>query len=159
MITEDSARYIAWDAARNLAYKGSILHFMRSIYNKEAGKNGFEMQTIVEVNGDEKSIPVKNIYNALHYTKDDSLSTVEIYPNLPRVGILYKNAKPSTIYSANHPGEPKDFRFSVIQFMPDTRIIIEENGYYYDQENILTSGYWGWEKVSDLLPYDFIPKN
>lgn len=159
MISEDSMQYIAWDAARNFAYKGSILHFMRSMYNKEAGKNGFEMQTIVEMNNDEKSIPVKNIYNALHYSKDDSLATVEIYPNLPRVGILYKNAKPATMYSANNPGEPKNFRFSVIQFMPDARITIEENGYYYDQENILTSGYWGWEKVSELLPYDFIPKN
>lgn len=159
MITEDSAQYAAWDAARNFAYQGSMLHFMRSMYDKEAGKNGFEMQTIVEMNAEEKSIPVKNIYNALHYVKDDSLALVEIYPNLPRVGILYKNAKPSTSYSANHPGEPKAFRFSVIQFMPDRRITIEENGYYHDQENILTSGYWGWEKVSDLLPYDFIPKN
>ncbi len=158
MISEDSAQYAAWDVARNAAYNGSLLHFMRSIYAKEAGKNGFEIQTIVEINNEEKSLPVKNIYNALHYSKDDSLATVEIYPSLPRVGVLYKNAKPSALYSANNPGEPRNFRFSVLQFMPEAKLTIEENGYYYDQEEILTSGYWGWEKVGELLPYDFIPK-
>ncbi len=157
MVTEDSAQLTTWNSARNLAYRGSILHFMRSIFSKDAGKNGFEMQTILEMNNEEKSVPVKNIYNALHYTKDDSLATVEIYPSLPRAGILYKNAKPSALYTANNPGEPKTFRFSVIQFMPDARLTIEENGYYYDQESLLISGYWGWDKVAESLPYDFIP--
>jgi hypothetical protein len=34
-------------------------------------------------------------------------------------------------------------------------ITIEQNGYYYDQEDITTNGYLGFKKVGDMLPYDY----
>lgn len=36
-------------------------------------------------------------------------------------------------------------------------IIVEENGYYFDQKDVLTLGYWAWEKMADFLPYDYHP--
>ena len=32
---------------------------------------------------------------------------------------------------------------------------IEQNGYHFDQEDLAISAYWTWDKVGDLLPYDY----
>jgi len=40
-------------------------------------------------------------------------------------------------------------------FKPTESLTIEQNGYFYDQNNLSISGYWAWEKVADQLPYDY----
>jgi hypothetical protein len=35
--------------------------------------------------------------------------------------------------------------------------VIEENGYFFDQKDITTNDYWGFKKVGDMLPYDYVP--
>jgi hypothetical protein len=36
-------------------------------------------------------------------------------------------------------------------------IEIKENGYFYDQKDWVSQGYWSWKNLADLLPYDYIP--
>jgi CarboxypepD_reg-like domain len=151
----DSAQMQQWQATRRDAYKGSMLHFMRSVYNKNITEQEFEMQFIVKVYGKDEGIKVKDIYAAVNYAKDDSTQTVEILPNQPEVGILFLGAKPSTNYLAENPAESKDFKLSILSFKPKESIIIEQNGYFYDQNDVTTSGYWAWDKVSEMLPYDY----
>jgi hypothetical protein len=43
----------------------------------------------------------------------------------------------------------------MLSFRPNESIIIEQNGYFYDQNDLSISGYWGWEKVGEQLPYDY----
>jgi hypothetical protein len=52
---------------------------------------------------------------------------------------------------------PKDFELSILNINSSQAIAIEPNGYYYDQNDIIINGYWTWEKVADMLPYDYIP--
>jgi hypothetical protein len=151
----DSTQIQQWQAARKEAYKGSILHFMRSIYNKDITDQKFEMQFIVKVYGKDEGIKVKDIYAAINYAKDDSTQTVEILPNQSEVGILFLGAKPSANYLLENPTESKDFKLSVLSFKPKESIIIEQNGYFYDQNDVTTSGYWAWDKVAEQLPYDY----
>jgi CarboxypepD_reg-like domain len=151
----DSAQMQQWQAARKDAYKGSLLHFMRSVYNKTIIEQEFDIQFIVNVYGKDEGIKVKNIYAAINYAKDDSTQTVEILPNQPEVGVLFLGVKPSANYLAENPAESKDFKLSVLSFKPKESIIIEQNGYFYDQNDIITSGYWAWDKVAELLPYDY----
>ena len=40
----------------------------------------------------------------------------------------------------------------------DESIVIEQNGYYYDQTDITTNGYLGFKKIGDMLPYDYLPE-
>ena len=151
----DSLQQIKWNDARAAAYKGSTLHFMRSLYNKTLKEEKFDVQFIVNAYGKEEAIKLKDIYGALDYSKDDSTQTVEILPNQQNVGILYLAAKPIAIYLQENKTEPKNFRFSLFTFKPNESIVIEQNGYYYDQNDITTSGYWTWEKIADQLPYDY----
>ena len=151
----DSAQIMMWKANRKAAYNGSLLHFMRSVYNKSLKEQQFEIQFIVQQNGVDNAIKLKDAYGALNFEKDDSTQTVEIMPNQKDVGILFIGEKPADAYILTHPTEPKDFLFSMLGFKPGESIVIEQNGYFYDQNNLSISGYWAWQKVAEQLPYDY----
>lgn len=157
MKTSDLVELQRWVSARQKAYEGSILHFMRSVYQQQLSENGFEIQFIVNVNDKDKAIQLKNPYGALNYKKDDSTQVVEIKPNQLNLGVIYKKEKPSEAFLASHENEPSAFQFSMLTFLPGNELYIEQNGYYFEQNDITINAYWTWEKVADLLPYDYTP--
>ncbi|MDQ6756395.1 MAG: carboxypeptidase-like regulatory domain-containing protein [Bacteroidota bacterium] len=148
-------KQILWQQNRSKAYHGSLLHFMRSLYHKTLTDEGFEIQFLVKNNEQEKTIPLKNPYPALHYDMDDSSAIVEFKPNQPDVIVIYLKAKPEQAYLAFDPKAKKEFQVSTLTIAPDEAINIEQNGYYFDQTDLTTNGYWGFEKVGDMLPYDY----
>lgn len=152
----DEAQRNKWVANRLVAYNGSILHFMRSMYHKKLKEEGFEIQFLLKDNDKEKAIPLKNFYSAMNYNRDDSAKTVEIMPNQKDVAILYKNEEPSKLFLDANPDVSSKFQLSVVTFLPNESIDIEQNGYYYEQNDITITGYWAWEKVGDMLPYNFM---
>ncbi len=151
----DSSQKVQWEAARSLSYNGSLLHFMRSVFNKEIKSQKFEIQFIAKLNGKDDAFKIKEPYSALKYEKDDSTQTVSILPSMKDVGVLFSGKRPSAAYMREHPEEPAQLRFSLLTFAPEETIVIEQNGYFYDQNDISISGYWTWEKVGDQLPYDY----
>ncbi|MEO6456509.1 MAG: carboxypeptidase-like regulatory domain-containing protein [Ginsengibacter sp.] len=150
-------QHAIWLQNRLQAYMGSQLHFMRSLFDKTLDEEGFEVQFIVKNNNRETSIPLKNIYSALNYTKDDSTNTVEFKPNQYDIAIIYNNDKPEQAYIDLEPKANKTFQVSTLNITPGESIIIEENGYYYDQKDITANDYWGFKKTADMLPYDYDP--
>lgn len=144
-----------WDTARHYAYKGSILHFMRSLYQKQLKEQGFEIQFVVNHNDKDKAITVKDFYGAMNYQMDDSTQTVLVKPNQKNVGVIYTNEKPARGFINDNEDEPKDFQFSVVSFLPDDAIVIEQNGYYFEQDNLTIHAYWTWDRVGNLLPYNY----
>jgi hypothetical protein len=147
-----------WRENRSVAYKGSMLQLMRSIYNRTLEKDGFELQFIIKNNDEEIPIPLQNLYGALNYEKDDSTNIVEFRPNQNEVAVIYKNAKPEQAYLDSDASIKKDFQLSTLFFAPGESIIIEQNGYYYDQADITANGYLGFKKTGDMLPYDYMPE-
>ena len=148
----------AWDIARQKAYKGSILHFMRSIYKKELKEEGFEIQFLATYKDrdmeKDTALKLKNVYTALNYQKDDSTQTVDIKPNQNKLGVFFTIEKPAAGYSEENKDDPTDFQFSILNF--SSGIVIEQNGYYFEQNDIAISEYWTWDKVADQLPYNYI---
>jgi CarboxypepD_reg-like domain len=157
MQTADAAQTTAWHEARMKAYKGSILHFMRSVYNKNLKEEGFEIQFLVKNNSVDTAIQLENFYGALNFNRDDSTGAVEISPNQQDVAVLYKKEEPAPAYLQQYEDAPKKFELSVINITPSQNIAIEQNGFYYDQNDMVATGYWAWEKAGDMLPYDFKP--
>ncbi len=155
--TTDATQAATWHDARMKAYKGSILHFMRSVYNKNLKEEGFEIQFLVKNNTQDTAIQLENFYGALNFSKDDSTGIVEISPNQPEVAVLYKKEEPANEYLQQYEDAPKKFELSVINITPSQNIAIEQNGFYYDQNDMISTGYWAWEKAGDMLPYDFKP--
>jgi hypothetical protein len=155
MVPANEDQRSQWDSARGYAYKGSILHFMRSLYEQQLNQEGFEIQFVVNATEKEIALPLKNYYVAMHYNKDDSTQTVEVRPNQDNVGVIYRREKPATAFIAENPDEPKNFQFSILAFAPGKSLTIERNGYYFNQNEITIRAYWTWDKIADLLPYDY----
>jgi hypothetical protein len=146
---------IKWKSARESAYKGSILHFMRSLYNMELEEEGFQIQLMVNINGKDSALKVKDYYQALNYNQIDSTSPVVIKPNQNKIGIIYINEKPEEGYLSENKEVPAGFQFSTISFLPNKSLSIEENGFYYEQNDFLINDYWEWNRMADALPYDY----
>ncbi len=155
MQSGDAAQIEKWNAARKVAYNGSILHFMRSMYQKKLKEQGFEIQFIVKNNDKETAIPLKNFYGAVNYNMDDSSKMVDIFPRQKEVAVIYKNEGSPDLYLATNTDASSKFQLSVLSFLPDESLNIEQNGFYFEQNDITITGYWAWEKVGDMLPYDF----
>ena len=147
-----------WKQNRAVAYRGSMLQLMRSLFNRSLDKDEFELQFIIKSNEQETPVSLQNLYGSLNYDKDDSTNTVEFRPNQNEVAVIYKNGKPEQTYLNTDASIKKDFQLSTLQFTPGESIIIEQNGYYYDQTDIITNGYLGFKKIGDMLPYDYIPE-
>lgn len=157
MTTTDSLQLIAWRDNRNKVYGGSILHFMRSVYDKTLKDQGFEIQFIAKKEGKESAIKLTDFYNSIGYKMEDSSAVVEITPYQPDIAILYTNDVPDSEYLEQNNEKSRDFQLSVINITPGDSIAIEQNGYYYDQSDITITGYLTWHKIADMLPYNYNP--
>jgi hypothetical protein len=155
MQSNDAVLLEKWKAARKSAYNGSILHFMRSMHQKKLKEEGFEIQFIVNKNEKETAIPLKDFYGAMNYSKDDSSNTAEMLPRQKDVAVIYKNEPSPDLYLATNPEVSSKFQLSVLSFIPGESVNIEQNGFYFEQNDITITGYWAWEKVADMLPYNF----
>ena len=144
-----------WEDNRRLAYNGSLLHFMRSLFARKLKEEGFELQFLVSFNDRENAITVKDIYGGMNYSKDDSTQIVEVIPNQKNVAVLYKNGKPSPLYLGANPDASDEFQLTILSFLPEARIGIEQNGYFFDQTDITVNQYLGWKKMADMVPYDY----
>jgi len=156
MQAANEAQQEKWNAARKTAYNGSTLHFMRSLYQRKLQEQGFEIQFIVKNNNAESAIRLKNFYGAMNYKFYEDGNIVEVFPNQKDVAVIYKDEEAPALYLDSNAGAPSKFQLSVVSFLPGESIIIEQNGYYYEQKDITTTGYWAWEKVADMLPYNFM---
>jgi hypothetical protein len=154
----DSTQQRTWAENRAIAYNGSLLQLMRGIYSRTLQEDGFELQFVVKNNGEDFPIRLENLYGALNYKMDDSTKTLEFYPNQSEVAVIYKKAKPEKAYLNMDSTVNKGFQLSTIFFPKGESFFIEPNGYFYDQEDIITNGYLGFKKMGDMLPYDYEPE-
>lgn len=148
----------AWQANRFKAYKGSMLHFMRSVYNRSLKEEGFEIQFVAKTNDRETAVKLPDFYGALNYNKEDSTQMVYIVPNQPDIAVLYNKEEPEPGYVLLNDDEPKKYEQSVITIANNESIAIEQNGYYFDQNDITITGYWTWDKIADMVPYEYKPE-
>lgn len=147
-----------WATNRASAYNGSLLQFMRSLYSRKLQEDGYEIQFIVNNNGQDTSLRLGNVYEALNYQKDDSTKVVQFYPNQSEVAVIYKNADPEKSYLQSDSTAKKTFQLSTLIFTKGEKFYIEQNGYFYEQEDLITNGYLGFKKMGDMLPYNYEPE-
>jgi len=142
-----------WSANRKKAYDGSKLQFMRSYYDSTLNEDGYEIALLDSVN-DKKFDLIRNAYDTAYYGVYDSTHEVEVY--YPRkISITYKK-KPEVEYLKRFK-LPLNVGSQISYIDLLDAIEIKENGYFYDQKDWVSQGYWSWKNLADLLPYDYIP--
>lgn len=140
-----------WKENRERAYNGSILHFMRSYYDSTLTEEGFLVQ-VYEKGENAKPTLITDPYQAKFYgiTEDDT----ELRFAHP-FQVIYKNERPERRYIEVNKYRSDAAQSTVLRLLNGRSLFIEENGYYYEQSDISINGYWTWELIADLLPYDY----
>ncbi|MEO6819377.1 MAG: carboxypeptidase-like regulatory domain-containing protein, partial [Ginsengibacter sp.] len=158
----DQEQQKVWQNNRATAYEGSMLHFMRSLYDSTLAENDFYIRFIFDK--DKKKdvnrldvIPNSLVFKMLNFSRNKRNNTVQFLVPVADLAIIYKES-PDSIYLEKYPGVNAKLQISTLKFIDHTDpVIIERNGFYYDQDNLLTNGYLAFKKVGDMLPYDYNP--
>jgi len=144
-----------WKQNREVAYTGSRLHFVRSWYDSTLADEGFVIEKVDPDSKTLKTYPIDDPYDSTFYHVVEN-NDVEISYN-GKLRIIYKNELPDPKYlSVNK--LPAHLRGEITIIDINEGFIIQQNGYFYEQNDVTNNGYWSWEKMAEALPYDYDPE-
>ncbi len=148
------ADIIKWNRNREAAYLGSRLHFLRSYYDSTLQQNGFVID-IADENANNKFKRITNLYDSLFYFFADSTSEAELfYPE--KIQVTYSKKVPENAFLKRY-NLPMNIGVQTSFLNFKETIIIQQNGFYYHQEDLVNQGYWSWKNLADQVPYDYLP--
>jgi CarboxypepD_reg-like domain len=143
-----------WAINREKAYYGSMLHFMRCYYDSTLGENGYKVELINPKNDQPKQL--NNPYDSTVFNIVNGRDVELDFPGKLRV--VYLEEQPEIKYlEKNKLALNTTVQVSVLDI--SDALVIEQNGYFYDQRDILNFGYWNWEKIAEFLPYNYEPSD
>lgn len=158
-----------WEKNRKIAYEGSATHFFTSLYENKLLEEGFEVQVAQDVSGFGRVLNPRDA-NVYEYLKG---GTTDLSKTLPFENILYitfkKEMESKTYLEAERQGKVTLGHSSVGRVRMPQRswislmegfesIEFEPSGYVYNPVSFYSAGYWGFEKVADMVPINYRPK-
>jgi len=150
----DSLQQLTWQKARNEAYLGSRLHFLRSYYDSTLEQEGFVVNLYGPVKY-EQFAKVKNPYDTAYFYFDDNTGNAELFFPV-KASIWYNKKAPEKRYLQQFK-LPLDVPRQISYVDLSDAILIKTNGYFTDQKSWVNQGYWSWKNLADQLPYDYEP--
>ncbi|RYG04791.1 MAG: carboxypeptidase-like regulatory domain-containing protein [Chitinophagaceae bacterium] len=140
-----------WEKNRAKTYLGSRLHFMRALYDSMVVEEGFMVEKMDKGSRSTTASKVENIYDTANYYVDTS-------------GVIMSwNGRYRVSYTKVHPDKKflAEYKLPLNTVLQVTLLniadifVIEQNGYFYDQYDVVNSGYWAWKKLAETLPYNY----
>jgi hypothetical protein len=141
-----------WSKNRARTYLGSRLHFMTSLYDSILSEEGFMVEKMDANLKSTKGDEIKNLYDSSIYKMDSN--TVEVDWD-GRYRVSYKNVLPDKKFLEEFK-LPSNTRAQVTLLDVSGGFFIEENGYFFEQYDVVNTGYWAWKKIAESLPYDYV---
>ena len=88
-----------------------------------------------------------------------------VFPQAPRhvvidyvYGSVYGKEMPDAKFVTSYKLPPHiRVQLSVLDILSD--FVIEVNGYWYEQSDLINTGYWSYERMGEAVPYDYKPEN
>lgn len=193
-----------WAKAREIAYRGSIQHFFKSLYANKTSEEGFVINKLIKVSnpmrkpdslinanikkltagGQAPKIITLGTNDSLSYwikqknepklvntinRADVNVDTLvkPFKENLKTVNykdalyIMYKNELETAAYrNSGHwqsrPLTMPNYQISIVHLISPPAHFFA-NGGVLDPKSFLYEGYWGYEKMADLVPMDYSP--
>ncbi|HMO34067.1 MAG TPA: carboxypeptidase-like regulatory domain-containing protein [Lacibacter sp.] len=147
---------IAWKKNRELAYAGSRLHFMRCYYDSTLAENGFVLEEVRQDSARKKTttVPVANPYDSTIYMQAEGTDKEINLFGFYRVVYQLQPMEPEYLRQNKYPLTAKE-QVSTLEFL--NGFAVTENGFFYEQTEVINSGYWAWKNLADQLPYDYWP--
>ncbi len=140
-----------WIKNRARTYLGSRLHFMRSFYDSLVEEEGFVVEKMTGGPKSTKGTAIENLYDSTIYFADSSGVEVDWKG---RYRISYRKVLPEKKFLQEFK-LPASTNMQVTLLDVSNGFVIEQNGYFYEQYEVINSGYWAWKKLAELLPYNY----
>lgn len=153
-----------WQRARLQVYKGSAMHFLRSLQNKRLDEEGFRVLQFAnpQHRSGKKSNPV-----LLNYPlNEDEMVSKTDQPGISALGCDFDSFH--ITYNEDH-RFPKRGQMNIIDNPGNHEITIlnfntpyalfDHNGAWLDPNSVSYRGAWGNCRVAELLPVDYAPFN
>lgn len=157
LYTNDASQKVDWEQHRAEAYRGSDVHFFKSLQGKTSAQEGFEF--FVDKPGED---PTKRT-PFFHQNQVKKLSKIQLDSTVKGVKNFYSLALPARI-EVHYNG--KEGVFSIYKDKACQVAWIETNGQplLFNTQGIIlnpqacsVSGYFAENRVSTLLPLDYTP--
>jgi hypothetical protein len=158
-----------WKINRRTTFLGSIHQFIRSVYDENCRANGFLVYKIrnrppfdlANTNKNWIKIDFEQVsFDSLLTVKDEHFKTLRFSDALY---VIYTKGKEQVEY------QDKNYSLRGVytdRWMPEGQVSIvnlsgpvsiDENGLFTPVANLYFEGYMGWEKIADLVPYEYTP--
>jgi len=141
-----------WKKNRARTYLGSRLHFMTSLFDSTVSDEGFIVEKLTGNGKDAKGTVIDNLYDSTIYTADSNTVTIDW---AGRYRISYKSVLPEKKFLQEFK-LPENTKVQVTLLDVNDAFIIEQNGFFYEQYDVINNGYWAWKKLAESLPYDYV---
>jgi len=157
-----------WERLRQKAYNGSVMHFFRSAYSNSVRNNGFVLYSTSKP-GNVKNKKLNNLDPSQIFSAIDNQFVSARIDSSLYVVYTKENTSRDFISSGGRVKIPlgatyKNAQVSKVTMLCDS-IIIDKNGNCVPDkrhsllQSIDFQGYWAWERIADLLPFDYQDKN
>lgn len=138
-----------WVKNRARTFLGSRLHFMTALYDSIVVDEGFMVEKMNSDNKGGEILP--DLYDSTLYQADSN--TVSIFWD-GKYRVSYKSVLPDKKFLQEFK-LPSNSRMQVTILDVSDGFVIEENGFFYEQYDVINTGYWAWKKLAEALPYDY----
>jgi hypothetical protein len=141
---------------REEAYRGSLQHFIRALYQGKVTEEGFEIRRIDRIPKDGGHLDQlsNQLLDEESLLVRDSSGKVFLQYDF-HLHILYKLEKESTEYARLMKGKKAINQTSIMK-VEVPKLELYENGGYANPFGIMIENYMAWERVADLLPLNYI---
>lgn len=141
--------------ARERAYRGSSMHFVRTLINGTSEEEGFQLQKFTQKDREWILIPaafdeIVNVEKGGIYLHGSGRYQLTYMKEKPELG----RAKTSNPHGANITRYGQTSELEILQ----EKVKLSASGAMNPPLGIMFSGYMGWEKVGDALPLDYQPR-
>jgi hypothetical protein len=153
-----------WAKNREEAYRGSLMHFLRSVYTKTTLQEGFIVNTLYKFtyknkhdDGPTLSIDTRPIkFDSLITVIDNSFISLKFSP----IYVIYNPKKAVDIKNKGNYLTMKDMalndKASIIK-LPLKEAVIGRKGSYVNYRAFVFNGDMGTKRIADQLPFEYQP--
>ena len=130
---------------------------MRCYFDSTLADNGFVIEHIYNdtINAKPKIRSVENPYDSAVYVLVDSVDKEINLFGKYRIVYTLQPMEKEYLVANKYPLSAKE-QLSTLELL--NGFVITENGFFYEQHEVINSGYWAWKNLADQLPYDYWPE-
>ena len=146
--------------ARNRAFYGSIEHFFRSLYANSLKNEGWEVMLAEDV-GSRGRLVNNSDYDVFKDVQDGPTDLSKTISFEGYMYVVYTKELESIEFSGQRPLGSRESKLPqrswIKMVQEDEAIGFEKSGYVLNPISFVSNGYWGFEKIADMLPVNYQP--